>query len=354
MKRFSYVFVFAVSALLLVPALLFLFGARDGASGGAKAFAPAVVRGGRFNERFLSDFGEWFGSSFPLRSYLIEAFNTADAALLSDVNTKEAIVGKDGFIFFGETAADYLGTDTLSREELSSIVDYLGDIEALARENGAVFVFVTAPNKASVYPELMPSYLKRTGGASNIDLLTEMLLESGVTVFDAKSALLSGKAERSVYYEHDSHWNNFGAALVYNGLADIAGLESFDPRVYDTVFDRTGDLHRFVHPVTDHFEERIVYPELRDWSSKRPVDFDRDKVIETFSDANGMTVLMFHDSFGRSLQPFFSQTSGRLVVNAYFPYDLSLVSELAPDVVIIELVERNLPLLAEYAALQGY
>lgn len=355
MKRSALVFVISAIVLLMIPAVLFVFGVRDlSRENRSLSPKPELISDGRLNEGFFSDFESWFSERFPLRSYLIEAFNTLDSKLLSDVNTKSAIVGKDDYIFFGETVSGYLGSNTLSESELSSIVNYLSFLESKANEIGAGFVFVTAPDKASVYPELMPSYLKPTANEKNGDLLFRKLAENGVSTIDLKALLLDAKKERSVYYKHDSHWNDFGACLVYNAIAKMAGLEFFDAYTYETAFDHTGDLHYFVHPVADYREERIVYPVFHEWKSKRPIDFDRDKEIETASDVNGLTLLVFHDSFGRSLQPFFSEAAGKLYMNAYFPYDEDLIYDLAPDYVVIELVERNIPLLAEYAASQGF
>lgn len=355
MKRPHLLLVIAFILILCVPSVLMAAGVRErNNENRALAPNPSLVPDGRFNEGFFSDFGAWFSDRFPLRSVFIEAFNSVSAFLLSDVSSEDAVMGKDDYVFFGKTVGGYLGTNTLSGKELSSIVNCLRFLESKAGESGARFVFVTAPDKASVYPELMPGYLRPTKNPQNSDILTAALKEGGVTVFDAKAALLEAKAENRVYYEQDSHWNDLGAALVYNGLADMLGLEKVDPYSFETVYDKTGDLHRFVHPISEHLEARMVYPALREWSSKRPMDFDRDKEIETTSDANGLTVLLFHDSFARSLQPFFSQAAGRLVMNAYFPYDAELIAELGPDIVVIELVERNLPMLAEYAASQGF
>ena len=65
-------------------------------------------------------------------------------------------------------------------------------------------------------------------------------------------------------------------------------------------------------------------------------------------------MLVYHDSFGRSLQPILSQSVGRLCMNSYFPYNLDYIEKTEPDLVLIELVERNLDLLYEHAASLGY
>ena len=81
---------------------------------------------------------------------------------------------------------------------------------------------------------------------------------------------------------------------------------------------------------------------------------DRDKKTETTSDVNGFSMVVCHDSFGKSLQPILSQSVGKLNMNSNFPYNLDYINSNEPDFVLIELVERNLDLLYEHAASLGY
>ena len=154
------------------------------------------------------------------------------------------------------------------------------------------------------------------------------------------------------YLPDDSRW--WGS---WRNVREPEDAPVFEDRWYSLAlyeYDRTGDLHNFVYPSTEYPEERIIYPEFHSYKSKRPINFDRDKDIETTSETNGLTMLVYHDSFGRSLQPIFSQSVGRLAMNSYFPYKLDYIEKYDPDIVLIELVERNLDLLYEHAASLGY
>ena len=355
MKRLNYIFIFLFLFLCFVPSILMTAGFKNpNRENRPLAKLPVLFKDGSLNTDFFDQLDDYVEDRFALKDVLVNAFNTLDAAILGDVSGDNAVIGKDNFIFYGETVDDHLGINGLTEAEICSIVNYLSAIQAELSENGTVFAFMIAPNKATIYPELMPDHLIPTENERNIDLLTSALLKAGVNVVDAKSTLIEGKRTRSVYYEHDSHWNNYGAMLVFNETSRLFGLEAFDAEDYTTVFDRVGDLHYFVYPTTEYLEERIVYPERAKWSSRRPIDFDRDKEVETASDVNGLTMVVYHDSFGRSLQPILSQSVGKLFMNSYFPYDMSFVERNSPDLVLIELVERNLDKLAAYAQSLGY
>lgn len=355
MKAIRLIFVIVVITACLVPSVLMFCGYKNAnRENRPLAQLPKLIKDGRLNEEFTSGLDDYTEDRFALREYLVTAFNAADAALLRDFNGTNAVIGRNNHIFYAETLDDYLGINQLTGEQIASIANYLYDLQQELSAKGVKFAFMTAPNKATIYPEYMPKRLVTTDSVRNIDMLTEALAQKGVTCIDAKSLLISAKADRTVYYEHDSHWNNYGAMLVYNAIAEEFGLEKYDPLTYTVEYDRTGDLHNFVYPSTEYPEERIIYPEFHSYKSKRPINFDRDKEIETTSETNGLTMLVYHDSFGRSLQPIFSQSVGRLAMNSYFPYKLDYIEKYDPDIVLIELVERNLDLLYEHAASLGY
>ena len=62
-----------------------------------------------------------------------------------------------------------------------------------------------------------------------------------------------------------------------------------------------------------------------------------------------MKILFFHDSFYEALKPYMSSNVGRILYSAEFPYNYSHLYKEDFDVVLIELVERNIDLLVEKA-----
>lgn len=356
MKVIRYSFIFIVTAVLILPAVL-MFAGKRGASAENRALSklPRLFAGQSVNKDFFKELDGFTEDHMGLKDRLVTLFNTADAAVLSDCAGTDAVVGKNGMLFYGATIDDHLGIGLLTDGEIASAADYISALSEELEVKGIRFAFMIAPNKASVYPENMPGCVKPTSEPRNMERLLTALEERGVELIDAKAVLIDAKEEREVYYLRDSHWNEYGAALVYNAAARAFGLDTVDEDTYTVEYDKIGDLNGFVFPSAPLNEARFVYPAAGGWTSERPIDFERDtRPIRTFSDANGLRMTFFHDSFGRSLQPFFSSAVGELVMISYFPYDTRYVYENDPDIVLIELVERNIPLLAEQAAKLGY
>ena len=356
MKKLRIIFICLILAACIAPSLLMVCGYKNAnRENRVLARFPKLFTEDGSNTEFTKKFDSYVDDHFAFKDILVSAFNNTDIAVLHDFNGTNAVIGKENHIFYGETVDDYLGVDQLTQDQIDAIANYLTDVQNRFAIKKTRFAFLIAPNKATIYPEYMPDYLKPDEEAShNIDMLKKAMKRRDINFIDAKQILTDAKATNPVYYEHDSHWNNYGAMLVYNSTADLMGLEQYDPEVYTVVKDRTGDLHNFVYPATSYLEERIVYPEFHEYKSKRPVDFDRDKLVETHSEVNDKVFVMYHDSFGRSLQPIFSQSVGSLYMNSYFPYDLDFAEEKHPDFVVIELVERNLDKLYEHARSLGY
>ncbi len=69
-------------------------------------------------------------------------------------------------------------------------------------------------------------------------------------------------------------------------------------------------------------------------------------IISTANDGGNKSVLMFRDSFGNALYPFAANDFEQARFSRALPYDLTDIG--AYDLVVIEIVERNIGNLLEY------
>jgi hypothetical protein len=74
-----------------------------------------------------------------------------------------------------------------------------------------------------------------------------------------------------------------------------------------------------------------------------------DSLISTVCDGKNNKILMYRDSFGRSLYPFISENTSEAEFSREIPYRMDLLDEFNADLTILEIVERNLPDLTEKA-----
>lgn len=345
-KNIAYAaFISAAMLICLLPIVLMLVGVKnENRENRPLSPEPEFFTEGGLNLDYPSEFDSFLNDHFALKEHYVTALNSVSIAVFGEAFSKEAIYGKNDMLFFDETLDDYQGIDLLSDEELRLVAEQLYKLETELIKKGSRMVFLIAPNKNTIYPEYMPGRFKKASERSNMERLYEYLGEYGVTTVDAKATLYDNKGDELLYYHHDSHWNNYGAALIYNEIAAISGLPTFDTSDAEAAIARdfTGDLHNFIWPSVPYFEERIAYEFMATYESDRPIDFERNNYAATSCDVNDLKLLVYHDSFGRSLQPFFSHNVGRVVFSSAFPYDMSYVDELKPDIVVIEMVERNI------------
>lgn len=214
-------YVILVVALCCLPMLLFpIAGEKTSAEKRELAAFPCLFEEGRFNASFSQEMDAWITDHFSFRSELITANNLLKATLFSTSDEDQVIVGQEGWLYFAETADDYLGQNRMSEEEIESVVSVLRLMEEYVAGRGGRFVFAVAPNKNTVYPEYMPSYYRRTQEETNLDRVTRRL--AGEAYFaDLKGALLA--CGEQTYHARDSHWNNLGALQGYNAIMKAAG-----------------------------------------------------------------------------------------------------------------------------------
>ena len=315
---------------------------------------PAFVEEGHFNSDFFNEFDAWLTDHFAVRRYFINA-NSAVKENLFRTGSDQVIVGEDGFLFYNETTADYCGESLLTQEEIDAIADSLKEMADKASSYGAKLVVAVAPNKNTVYGDYMPAAYRavrdNAAGVSNMDRLYEALAQRGVLYADLRDAL--GDAETLTYHKRDTHWNGEGARIAYNAILDVLDMPRQDfsdyPMIHTTDFP--GDLDGMLYPGaarTDDnympqydFDSACVYTS----ASAAPMSMS----LSTRGGGDG-SLLIFRDSFGSALIPYFSASFREVRYERAMPYRIDLLARNPADAVIIEIAERNIPLLLPDAA----
>ncbi len=297
-----------------------------------------------FNVAFLTQLGEYFEKHFALRKEAI----TADALVQSEVfrvsNVDSVTVGSDGWLYYTSTVDDCLGKNTLSDRQVSAVVHNLKMIEDYSKRRGAEFLFTSPPNKNTLYPEHMPYYLSvKTSDIHNRDLLNAALAKSEVNYYNLYD--LFKDQDETLYLKRDSHWNNKGALLAYNGILDHLGKSHDDFSSEGSIRrkDFKGDLSRMLYPALHDTEYNDYYDTEGRYSYNEGFQSVEDNLITTTCADAASTLYMYRDSFSNALVPFFASAFEKATFSKGFAVDLDKTfSETQTDVYIIELVERNI------------
>lgn len=311
-------------------------------TGGAKAGANEVLaakpaltrRDGSFNFNVLSDLADYVGGRFFLRQEAVTGWARLNAALFGRSVTDSVILGKDGWLYYEPTLADYTRSDPMTDRELWCAARTLFLIQEQAEKAGASFLFTVAPNKNSLYDGGMPS-LTRLEGEGNAERLRALLADMGVQYLDL-FAVFRGEDE-TLYFPTDSHWNGLGAALAADAILSALGREGTYFAGPFSASRHTGDLCEMLYPAGKATEADFAYaPGFTFTASSQNPD---NPAITAQGPGEGR-LLMYRDSFGRNLYPYLAESFAESEFsrrNDYAPGDL------APgDAMVVELVERNL------------
>ncbi len=293
--------------------------------------------------------GTWFERHFAFREEAVTAY----ALLLEKgfgVSAQESVItGKDGWLFYKDSLADFQGTEPMTGRQLFNVAHSLAMVQQYAQKNGAAFAFLAAPNKNSLYGQYMPCYYQPSHrNKSNLERLEEYLQSEHVNYINVYESFQNDK--RILYHKRDSHWNNEGAALAADKLLNGIGKEhpSYADKSYTVRKDFQGDLERMLYPALTAQEEEIYYDPAPQFSYCEEVENNFAPKITTQSDGSG-SLVMYRDSFGNALLPFLAEAFETAWFSRALPYHLSALSEHQADALIIERAERFLPDMAQQA-----
>ena len=340
----------APSALLLLPQ----FRAADTSASENRtltAFPEWKTPEGSRNPDFFPQAESWFTEHFALRTQLVNAYSNLTRKVFSVSSNPDVIIGKDGWLYYAETVPDITGSRTLNDIEIRHMAQSLCMMRDYAQANCAQFIFAAAPDKGSIYPDNLPPRYLQTGQQNNLDTLYDALKDTGVTVCDWRSALRENAQNRQLYHKLDTHWNGDGAMLAYQTLMQTAGLDDhgFAACQRTETHDWNGDLWGMLSPNKENPDDNAVYavPETyRTVGRMRSID---DMNIRTTCADGTESLLMFRDSFGRALIPLLSQRFSACSYSRATAVPLDTIAAAPTDVVVYEVVERNLKNLLTYA-----
>ena len=340
----------AFIGICLVPAVCMPFVKADSSKEKRRlAELPKIkTEEGKINTEFFSQFDDWFSEHFAFRQQMVTADGRLMASALGTSPNKDVIVGSDGWLYYGETANDYLRSETLSQQGIRNIVHNLDLIENYCKSIGSEFIFTCAPNKNTLYPEHMPKNYVPAHKMSSFEMLSSAL-SNRKYYLNMKSALISAESSMPLYHKTDTHWNNMGAYVGHTAIMSKLGRESCPAGENWTVRnDRLGDLAAMIYPAEDaqdaqvYSDHSFTYQYLGHFRALDDIN------IQTTSESGQGSLAMFRDSYGEAILPYMAECFSTATFSRAVPYNISGLSD---STVIIEIVERNLGNLQKYAPL---
>lgn len=335
-------------AVCLIPFVGMLLPAGEAVSENRTlAEAPVLKDEDGWNTDFLSDAGDYFQDHFGFRQQLVTANALVQGKIFGVSAAESVIQGTDGWLYYKDSLDDYLGQNLMSGRALFNVAHSLRMMQDYVEEQGASFLFTVAPNKNSLYGEHMPWYdSRKVSDEKNLTNLMPYLEKEGVHYTDLYELFCS--AEGTYYHARDSHWNNVGAAMAASAMMDALGKEhpAFTEAPGEVRRDFAGDLDKMLYPLALTPEEETYYD--RDvFAYVGEVESNFDPHITTVNPSAEGSLLMYRDSFGNALLPFFANSYADAYFSRGVPYQLTDLALHQADTVIVERAERFLPDMAQ-------
>ena len=305
---------------------------------------PQLLTARGLNTDFLHGLENYFNDHFAFRNELVFADALIQARVFRVSANEKVVLGRDGWLYYTSTLGDYQGSALLSPRDQYNLAHNLSLIDRWLGEQGIQAVFAFPPNKNTLYDAHMPYYYSPSAeGQHNLFALQEQLRARGVAYADLYG--LFSLQRETLYFRSDSHWNSSGALLAYRLIMDRTSLpyddySSLTPR---RALDHEDDLGRMLYTFYGSKGAEYYYGLEDRYQVLQASGQSGDAWIETGSDTGRGTLLMFRDSFGDALLPFFAAQFSRACFSRELPYALETeLREVSPELVVIEKVERNL------------
>lgn len=341
-NRLNLLYIALVMLLAVAPLVCMTFARTDATTENRRLAAfPKLTSDGKPNVEFLSGLGKYFEDHFAFRNQ-IAAVDGKVQSLFGVSSVDTVIRGTDGWLYYTASANDFQGLSGLSARGVENAVYNILLTQRFVESRGGKFLFTVAPNKNSLYPEHMPYYYLRTGLPNNLQAAAGLIDATNMTYADLFSAFRN--TEETLYLKRDSHWNNKGAALASDVMLTALGKPhgAWDPAGMRVENKEIGDLGKMVYSVLAAPEENYYDQRERGFAFTSDTEDVEAPLLTTENPAAQGSLVMFRDSFGNTLLPFFAEAFGKAVFSKATPYPVErFMDTYAPDTVILEKVERN-------------
>jgi alginate O-acetyltransferase complex protein AlgJ len=317
---------------------------------------PALARD------FPPAFDRAFSDRFGGRDALVRLHHGGLLRVFGVSSLDTVMVGNDGWYYWlGEDGRSldrhYRATRDFPQTEVDGTVKELARRSEWLASKGIAYVVVVVPDKFTIYPEHLPSWVAPSGKPTPYDRVRDALARDGRVAFvDLRPPLLSAKSRERVYFKTDSHWNYNGAVVGYEALMrtvqaklgdKLRGVAPAKRPAYTPGVDYySGDLLQMLGMPRIREDDVAPLGKVLGDKTRCAVRTDKGEFpgFEFYAcDKPGLPrAVVLRDSMAIALIPLLSENFARVVYVSSRALDRELIEREKPDIVIEELVERSL------------
>jgi hypothetical protein len=312
--------------------------------------------------RFAQEFEEYIKDRIGFRLDLVAIGQDIEALFEPVVYTDGGLYfvnGRQGHKYFaynqGWMIKKFQGEPLLTDEELEAVAAMLNQISACLKERDIPMIVFFCPDKDSVYPEYYPSIFKQAEPPIPLDAVTDYMRENvDADVYNIKDTLISYKDEYMTYNKAEGdleHYNAIGAFIEYQEL--IKHVQKYFPDLKMMSFDDvTISYGEDGVPSVEMNNMSRVWELSESFFAGLPEAASHWHYVGFANDEASPTALFIRDSYydfgGYGV---FTAANFRYSIGIHYSYIANykeIIDLFQPDVVIVEVAERQLPSFAEY------
>lgn len=341
---------------LLIPNLVLVFGVEKNLTNNEnrkfQSFPKLTLKQplasiGKFKNYYLENFG--------LKTTLVNNYiHFKDTILDENPIPNRVVSGKEDWLFLGNHFNNVLnnsyGNDPFTEKELTNTVSYLNSVKTYFDAKSIPFYFVVAPDKNRIYQEYLPYKLNQK--ATKLDVLKTVLKsKTNIDIIDLSPPIIENKSKNQLLYlKTDTHWNYYGAYVGYNHIMDVINkdlilekvrLEDFT--ITPQKFKETFDLAKMINKSQQETALKIEKTE----QSKTILVSNANNKLHYKNSSKSLKLMLYRDSFTNALIPFFNEGFAEVIYLKKYTIDKKEIEAFKPDIVIFEIIERNIDIFAQ-------
>ena len=309
---------------------------------------------------FPQDYENYVNDNLPFRNQLIKTEKHVESATVSLQSTEKVLVGKDGWLYYidsadGDPVASYKGRDVLTEEQLAGIKSNVEETAKNMKAEGRTFVIMIVPNKERMYPEYLPD---SAGDPAEIyaakQIYDYLKANTDVHIVYPYDALMQAKVNLGentlLYYKTDSDWNELGAYIatceMFKEIADEVPCDLPDYMSSQITIEQqeapTGDLAEMLNAVGVVKNGPTFVPTGLNAHQLQSIvtNFSGESQFNTSDGYSNLTVYAKHDSFGDNMAPYLACQFAYTAMVHHSIGNNDYIRVVNPDVFVLECSER--------------
>lgn len=302
----------------------------------------------------IGQFKNYYLENYGTKTILVNSYIEFKSEKLNENPIPNRVLqGKNGWLFIGNHYNNVLnnsfGNDNFTEKELSKTLDFFKKTKAYLDSKNISLYLVVPPDKNRIYQEFLPYTLKQH--KTKLDVLnTELKKKVNIDIINLYKPLLANKnmQSQSLYLKTDTHWNYYGAYVGYSTVMDKINKQQIIPRIaidsfniIETKIDPL-DLSKMINLK----EKEKAYVINKKNKNNVKVLFSGKEKLHVKNEEKSLKVILYRDSFTNAMIPFFNETFNEIIYNKSYSIDKKEIESFKPDIVIIEIIERNIDMFA--------